>query len=648
MAVATKSPELKGSEPPRAAALFVLDGKRRIRNWTDPAERESGYDGSELRGASLELLFAPEPSGLGIAAALEHAAREGGSEIRGWFLRKDGSRIPTALMLEPIRGEPIRGEPGEAAGCVAWLAHPPSELRMAAARVDSERQFRMLVQGVIDYAVYMLDPEGYITTWNLGGERIKGYSAEDVIGRHFSIFYTPEDCANREPERALEVAAREGRYEREGWRVRKDGTRFWASIVIDRILDHNGKLIGFAKITRDMTETRQAQEELEKARAALAQSQKMEAVGQLTGGVAHDFNNLLTVISNGLDLLAGPIRDEAQRNRIIDSAQRAAERGARLTQQLLAFSRRQPLRPEVQRINRLIGGFEAVLRRACPEQLEIEFKLGAGPLAANVDAAQFETALLNLIVNARDAMPRGGRLRIVTGTARIDETRSKLMSGIAPGDYVTVSVSDTGEGMSAEVRARAFEPFFTTKDVGKGSGLGLSQVYGFVTQSGGHVEIDSTPEQGTTVTLFLPAVRQRAKTDLGNAEPERQVETAGRILVVEDDADVLDVTVETLRTLGYEVLTAPDGLSALSVLRREGGIDVLFTDIVMPRGINGVELARQAARLRPQLRILLASGYPKTALSNEHGIAPDSEFAFLSKPYRSSELAAKLHELKAQ
>ena len=262
--------------------------------------------------------------------------------------------------------------------------------------------FRMLVQGVVDYAIYTLDPEGNITNWNLGGERIKGYAASEILGKHFSVFYTEEDRARGEPNRTLSTAMREGRFEGEGWRVRKDGTRLWASVVVDRILDKDGQLIGFAKITRDMTEKKRAEEELERARAALAQSQKMEAIGQLTGGVAHDFNNLLTVIANALDLLADQRRDEAQKLRIIEFAQRAAERGAKLTQQLLAYSRRQPLRPEIHNINALVAGFEAVLRRACPEPIEFEMRLGRDGLAANIDGPQFETALLNLVVNARE------------------------------------------------------------------------------------------------------------------------------------------------------------------------------------------------------------------------------------------------------
>ena len=302
---------------------------------------------------------------------------------------------------------------------------------------DNDQLFRILVQGVVDYAIYMLDPAGNISNWNVGGERIKGYAADEVVGRHFSMFYTEEDRARGLPARALTTAARDGRFADEGWRVRKDGSRFWASCIIDRILDDHGGLLGFAKVTRDLTEQKSAQEELERTRAVLAQSQKMEAIGQLTGGVAHDFNNLLTVITNSLDLLSAPTRDEAQRRRVIRSAQRAAERGAKLTQQLLAFSRRQPLRPEIHDIHALLGGFEAVLRRACPAPIEFEIDPSPLPLAADIDAPQFETALLNLVVNARDAMPQGGTLRIATGRERIDAERATTMGEIAAGDYVT-------------------------------------------------------------------------------------------------------------------------------------------------------------------------------------------------------------------
>jgi PAS domain S-box-containing protein len=639
MAGRTKPPNQNKAVMPADAILFLLDRHGVITGWTGAAETATGYEPRDLRGMSLDRMFvAAAPAG-SVEAALRIARRNRRFSGGGWLLPRDGSRVQARLVVEPLRTE---GRTECFAATLSDLTVKGSGIALA----ESEHKFRMLVQGVIGYAIYMIDPQGYITNWNLGGERINGYSAEEVIGQHFSRFYTPEDRAAGIPSRALAIAAGEGRYEGEGWRIRKDGSRFWASVVIDRILDSDGELIGFAKVTRDMTEKRRAEEALEQARAAFAQAQKMEAVGQLTGGVAHDFNNLLTVITNSLDLLERRVRSDAQTRRIIDSAQRAAERGARLTEQLLAFSRRQPLRPEIHSINALIEGFEAVLRRACPEPVELEMTLAPLPLAANIDSAQFETALLNLIVNARDAMPNGGSLQISTRLKTIAAAKAKAMSDIAPGEYVVVSVADTGEGMPPEVVNRVFEPFFTTKEVGKGSGLGLSQVYGFVTQSGGHVAVDSTPGSGTTVALYLPAADEAAAGRSSRRSDTEKARTQGRILVVEDDPEVLDVTVEILRGFGWEVLTAPDGPSALSVLRRDADIDALFSDIVMPRGMNGLELARQARRLRPELRVLLASGYPASVLASDHGAGEEGEFPFLSKPYRSSELASKLRALQ--
>jgi PAS domain S-box-containing protein len=640
MAGRTKPPNQNKAVMPADAILFLLDRHGAITGWTGAAETATGYEPRDLRGMSLDRLFTTDAAAAGIDAALRIARHNGRFSGAGWLTLKNGGRAQARLTVEPV--EAARGGTESFAATVNDRVAQQGHDVLA----ESEHKFRMLVQGVIDYAIYMIDPQGYITNWNLGGERIKGYTAEEIVGQHFSQFYTPEDRAAGVPSRALGIAAEEGRYEGEGWRIRKDGSRFWAGVVIDRILDSEGKLVGFAKVTRDMTEKRRAEEALEQARAALAQAQKMEAVGQLTGGVAHDFNNLLTVITNSLDLLERRVRGDAQTRRIIDSAQRAADRGARLTEQLLAFSRRQPLRPEIQSINALIEGFEAVLRRACPEPIELEMTLAPLPLAANIDSAQFETALLNLVVNARDAMPDGGSLRISTKLKTIGAAKAKAMSDIAPGEYVVVSVSDTGEGMPTDVVNRVFEPFFTTKEVGKGSGLGLSQVYGFVTQSGGHVAVDSTPGSGTAVALYLPAVDAAAAARPSQRRDAEKAPSQGRILVVEDDPEVLDVTVEILRGFDWEVLTAPDGPSALSVLRRDADIDVLFSDIVMPGAMNGLELAREARRLRPQLRVLLASGYPASVLASDHGAGEEDEFPFLSKPYRAVELANKLRALQ--
>ncbi|HEX9464193.1 MAG TPA: PAS domain S-box protein [Alphaproteobacteria bacterium] len=510
---------------------------------------------------------------------------------------------------------------------------------------SNERRFQILVDAVVDYAIFMLDVEGRVSSWNTGAKRIKGYSADEIIGHHFSRFYTEADRAAGVPARALGTAADEGKYETEGWRLRKDGSRFWASVIIDPIRDQSGKLVGYAKVTRDITDRLKVQDALEQTRAAFVQSQKMEAVGQLTGGVAHDFNNLLTVITNALDLLSRPKIEEHQRNRIIETAQRAAARGAKLTQQLLAFSRRQPLRPQAHRLNELIRGFDAVLRRACGEAIELDLRFAARPLGVNVDGPQFEAALLNLTLNSRDAMPQGGKLRIATDLQTIDAARAAQMSGIKTGPYAVITVEDTGEGMPPETRARAFEPFFTTKEVGKGSGLGLSQVYGFVMQSGGHIEINSDIGVGTRISFFLPATMDAFEDDAAAADRRSIAAAAGTVLVVEDDPEVLEVAVETLRSLGYNVVTAADGPSALAKLqRRDRAIDVLFTDVVMPSGMSGIELARQARELLPHLQVLLASGYPMSALSADHGLT--DEFMFLSKPYRWSDLSDRIRAIR--
>ena len=623
-------------------AIFLLDTEGRITTWNPGAERIKGYKLKEILGSHFSRFYTEEDRAAGLPErALRTASETGRYESQGWRVRKNGSRFWANVVIDAVRDEN-----GELIAFAKITRDMTERVGARSALQQSEERFRILVQGVTDYAIYMLDPEGKITNWNVGGERIKGYSANEIVGKHFSIFYTEEDRARGEPTRTLSTAAREGRFEGEGWRVRKDGRRLWAGVVVDRILDEAGNLIGFAKVTRDITEKKRTAEELEKTRVALAQSQKMEAVGQLTGGVAHDFNNLLTVITNSLDLLSSPTRDEGQKRRIIESALRATERGARLTQQLLAFARRQPLRPEIHNINGLIGGFEAVLRRACGEPIEFVMELSPLPLAANIDAQQFETALLNLVVNARDAMPDSGTVRIATGLEAIEAPRARTMSEITPGKYVTVTVSDTGEGMPPSVLRRAFEPFFTTKEVGRGSGLGLSQVYGFVTQSGGHVAIDSKPGSGTSVKLYLPADAEAPRAAGVQRERAGQGPAAERVLLVEDDPEVLEVTLESLRILGYEVLTAADGPSALAVLRRDPGVDILFSDIVMPRGMNGVELARVAQRLRPELRILLASGYPMAALANAHGIVETGEFPFLRKPYRGSDLAEALRALQ--
>ncbi len=495
-----------------------------------------------------------------------------------------------------------------------------------------QHRFELLVNAISNYAIYMLDAGGHVVSWNTGAQRFKGYTADEILGKHFSVFYTEEDRLVGQPDKALSIARDTGRFEQEGWRLRKDGVRFWAAVVVNPIYDQaTGNLIGYAKVTRDVTDRLQAQASLEQARVALAQSQKMEAIGQLTGGVAHDFNNFLTVIVNNLSMIELQAR-EPQILKLVAGALRAAERGARLTQQLLAFARRQPLRPTQQDLNALIREFESLMRRACGSAVGLKLDLTTSATMAEIDGSQFENALLNLIVNANDALPQGGTVTVRTSVTTVDAARAADGS-LREGSYVVVTVDDDGVGMALDVQQRVFEPFFTTKEVGKGTGLGLSQVEGFVSQSGGFVTLQSAPGAGTSVSIHLPS---SAAPD----EPADPAASADNVLVVEDDPDIMEIAVEMFRGFGFHVLTAGNSTDALAILRSDTPIQLMFSDIVMPKGPNGVQLAQKARQLRPDLGVILTSGYPQRVLSED--MAGLSEFVFIAKPYRSSEVADKV------
>jgi PAS domain S-box-containing protein len=373
----------------------------------------------------------------------------------------------------------------------------------------------------------------------------------------------------------------------------------------------------------DATDRRNLEEQL-------AQARKMEAVGQLTGGVAHDFNNLLTVVLGNIDMLATRSEDDTRRIRRIEAVRQAAERGRNLTGQLLAFSRRQHLTPVTLDVNALIRDFESLLRQAVGEAVTLELELVPESLNTHVDPTQLETALLNLAVNARDAMPDGGALHIAT---RREDGPSKL-------GYVAIEVRDTGVGMNEEVRSRAFEPFFTTKEVGKGSGLGLSQVYGFVRQSDGEVRLESTPGEGTAFRLLLPTSSGRVERPRREGRPSRIIGGTENILLVEDDATVLALTHDVLTGLGYRIVTATNAAEALQVIQSDMEVDLLFTDVVMPGGVSGVGLARAARDLRPNLRVLLTSGF-----IGENRAVDGREFPLLDKPYETAVLASTLRKL---
>lgn len=754
----------------------------------------------------------------------------------------------------------------------------------------AEERFRLLVEGVHDYAIFMLDPNGIILSWNEGARRLKGYEASEIIGRHFSCLFPKEDIERGKPGISLTTAVREGRFEDEGWRVRKDGSRFWASVIITTLRDETGQLRGFARVTRDMTERRRVEEALkagetrlrdfvefssddwfwetgsdlritfvrakageivgmepsffvgkrwsevtngmlfpeqeafhfrtlaarrpfwdamfrvnlpgkparfirlngksffdeqgtfcgyrgagnditeqeqrqlehaalsqrlelqfeqmpvgcvitdtsfrvidwnpaaelifglarqnvlerplvesvvspssrtqfearlsaaatgagpaqmivenitkdgreihcswinsplfnahgnflgllcmiqdvterEAADARLRQSQKMEAIGQLAGGIAHDFNNLLTIIIGSLSLMEVDSPPGEELPEPVREIMKAANHGAALTQRLLAFARRQALKPRPINLNQLITGMEDLIRRTLAEAIEIEMVLAAGLWPTLADSSQVENTLINLAINARDAMPNGGKLMIETANIQLDEEYAARHDDVTPGHYVVLAVTDTGVGMSPEIIEHAFEPFFTTKEVGMGSGLGLSMVYGFAKQSGGHVNIYSEVDHGTTVRLYLPRA-QATETSSAQPEPDFQDEAnKGRetILVVEDNPTVLNLTTRMLTGMGYTVHAAGDGPSALALLGSGTTIDLLFTDVIIPGGMSGPVLAREMTKRQPGLKVLYTSGYAENAIVHQGRIEEDTEL--LNKPYKRHELARKI------
>ena len=501
---------------------------------------------------------------------------------------------------------------------------------------ETEQRYELLIESVTNYAIISLDLHGVVTEWNKGAERIKGYRAEEVTGRHFSMFYTPEERDRGLPAKSLEEAEREGRYEAEGLRVRKDGTQFLANVVIQPIYDRRGAHIGFAKITRDITQHRELEERLR-------QFQKMEAIGQLTGGVAHDFNNHLTVIFASLDLAQARVTHRESLEQALDSAIKAAERAASLTAQLLAFARRQPLKPEAIDVARLLTQTSGLLDRVLGERIRIETIRSGGLWPAYCDAAQLEAALLNLAVNARDAMTDGGKLTLEAANAYLDDDYAASNPDVNPGPYVMVAVTDTGAGMSRAIMERAFEPFFTTKPEGQGTGLGLSQVFGFIKQSGGHVKLYSEVGQGTTVKLYIPKASGDNIAVLDTAAEELAPGGTGEtVLVVEDDEDVRAAAAAMIKEFGYSVISAEGPEQALHILA-DRPVALVFTDVVMPGPITSRELADRARTLQPGVKVLFTSGYTQNAVV--HGGRLDEGVELISKPYRREQLARRLRRL---
>jgi PAS domain S-box-containing protein len=603
-------------------AIYMIDPNGIITNWNAGARRIKGYEAHEVVGRHFQMFYPEEDRAAGLPArSLDIAREQGKFEAEGWRVRKDGTKFLASIVVDALY------EGGELIGFAKITRDITERNKAADALRESERHFRLLVNGVTDYALYMLNPDGIITNWNAGGQRIKGYRPEEIIGQHFSRFYSQADQAAGRPARALRLALENGRYEEEGWRVRKDGTFFWASVVIDPIRDDEGRLLGFAKITRDISERREAQQNLEKIQQQLTQSQKLDALGQLTGGVAHDFNNLLMVITGSVSALKKVTQGDPKALRAVQAIETACQRGASLTGQLLTFARRQSVNPQTIDIRERILSVREVLDTGLGSVIELRIEVGEGLWPITVDPAEFETALVNLAVNARDAMPEGGTVTVQAGNVVFDD-------GTRKGDHVAITVRDTGIGIPPDLVARIFDPFFTTKPIGKGTGLGLSQVHGFAHQAGGTVTVESKLGEGTSFTIYLP---RSTATPIQQPEEVSSFGT-GTVLLVEDNPEVAVASTGLLEQLGYAVRWASDADAALKEIARDG-IDFVLSDIVMPGKMDGLALARELKKRNPRLPILLASGYSEAA-QNAKG-----EFPILRKPYRIHELNEALSRL---
>ena len=581
-----------------------------------------GWSEDEIKAMHVSALRHPDDAPAAIAARKRLAQGVPTMRVENRFRHKDGSWRWLAWTMTADAGQ-------------IYVAgrHITNEKWAVEQLQASEQQFRLLVAGVTDYAIYRLDRNGIVASWNAGAERAKGYKAEEIIGQHFSRFYTPEDRATNLPQRALATAAKTGKFEAEGQRVRKDGTRFWAHVVIDAIRDERGELIGFAKITRDVTERRQTQEALERTQQQLAQSQKMEALGQLTGGVAHDFNNLLMVVSGHAQALRGRITNPKDM-RALEAIQTAASRGETLTRQLLTFSRRQAMNPKTVDLGQTVAAFRDVLAGSARGDIELKVDIAAEVWPVAIDIPELELALVNLVVNARDAMPQGGE--IILSATNVTLSGLETAEGLA-GEFVALNVTDTGTGIAPDVIGKVFEPFFTTKGPDRGTGLGMSQAYGFARQSGGAITVASELGKGTTVTIYVPRSAERT-ADIAAAErPDPAPGHGETILVVEDNPEVKTVATAMLEQLNYRTIPVQSGDEALNVLRAGQPIDLVFTDVMLPGDLDGVALAQAIRSRHPHLPILLTSGYAK-ALGARHGLP------ILRKPYQLAALAQAVRD----
>ncbi|QCL97431.1 hybrid sensor histidine kinase/response regulator [Agrobacterium tumefaciens] len=613
------------------ASIIVHDMDGKITNWTTGCEQLYGWTRKEAVGKIVhELLRTQFP--LSLPELRLRVAQQGSWSGEIVHHHKNGQKrlIATRWVFVDLGGNqsPV----------IIQTNNDVTDLKKMQDELARREAHLLSILETVPDAMVVIDASGVVSSFSAAAERLFGYGAIEVVGHNVKMLMPDPDRAAHDTYIARYLATGERRiigYGRVVTGRRKDGSEFPMELAVgEAIADGNRIFTGFI---RDLTSRQKIEEELR-------QSQKMEAIGQLTGGLAHDFNNLLTVISGNLEMAESKLGDESVRY-LIREAQDAAADGAKLTSQLLAFGRRQPLNPQRFDIGELIGTISDLLRRTLGEAIAFTTVVTGFRNEAIVDASQLQNALLNLVINARDAMPKGGALTVEISRVKLDLDYAHMYPSIKPGNYVQISVTDTGTGMAPEVKEKAFEPFFSTKDAGAGTGLGLSMVYGFARQSGGNVQLYSEPGQGTSVRIFLPAAMGSAgplEDDIKDVSTAIAPGRGEKILVVEDDARVRRVAVARLAALGYCVVEASNGVEALQHLENHSDIDVLFSDIVMPGGMAGDELADLVRTMRPDIRILFTSGYAEPAVAGRQLARKGS---WLKKPYTARELAVRLREL---
>jgi two-component system, cell cycle sensor histidine kinase and response regulator CckA len=624
-------------------AIFVIDAETgRIRDCNTRACRELGYSRSELKKLNtrdIEAKLTAEE----IDAINRALTSDGVTTIEGAHRRKDGSVFPVEIRSSSMA--PV--QPGH---ILAIVRDATESKRAEEALKQSEERHRLLADNASD-VIWTMDAEGHFTYVSPSVEKLRGFSAAEVMQQSMREALTPTSAALAEVaiKKAMSVIQAgqpcpEFRGELE--QPCKDGSTVWTDATVSGMRDAAGEFSGFLGVTRDITERKQSIEALKEREEQLRQAQKMEAVGQLAGGIAHDFNNLLTAIIGYSDLILGSSNDDAEALRAdVMEIKTAADRASVLTRQILAFSRRQALRPEVVSLNDIVAGTERLLRHTLGEDIDLTALLRSDLGLVEADASQFEQVLMNLAVNSRDAMKHGGTLTLETANVELGEEYCGAHPGAKPGLYVMLAVSDTGTGMDTETSSRAFEPFFTTKEPGKGTGLGLSTVYGIVKQSGGNILLYSEPGLGTTFKIYLPRVDKPRVVAKSAAVAERApVSGKEAVLAVEDEEAVRALVTRVLSRLGYKVTTACSGDEAYALLTDGDKLfDLLLTDVVLPGRRQGNDLAKEAKLLRPDMPVLFMSGYTRDAIVHAGRLDPGVNY--LEKPFTPGSLGAKVREV---